>query len=167
MLVAVMGAKGGLGTTTVALHLARAAKAVALDLSDGQLAARLERKTWALDQLAYSGAAQRRRSAARAIKHRATVLFTPECRVAPDKVSSFIQSLSDRANIVMDAGIEPIHYLDELIDHAIILTTDTAVARFHQRLLETRYPNHTIIDSPIYRKEAKSIARHFVSTIFA
>ncbi|TET49280.1 MAG: hypothetical protein E3J64_09870 [Anaerolineales bacterium] len=166
MLVLVTGAKGGVGTTTMALHLARGEKVVALDLADGQLAARLERATWPLADAAILEGARRRQAVNNAVKRRVTLLWTPECAVAPDKAWSFVRAVADRGALIADGSVDPPTDVDDLVDVAVILSVDNPVGRYHQRRLADRYPGAIVVDSPASRREARAAARDVAARIF-
>ena len=77
--ILVVGAKGGVGTTTVAHELTRVGKTLAVDAADGALAARLGRATWNLTHEIYAATgAWRAKLIEQALKKRVTLLFTVE-----------------------------------------------------------------------------------------
>jgi hypothetical protein len=129
MLVLVVGAKGGLGTTSLAKHLVQAMEgAVGLDLADGQLAAQLERKTWSLAGLAFATGTQRQSAVDRIIKQRITLLWTPECGLAQNDVWSIVRAVADRTLVVADGGIEPLLEAADLADATVTVGADDPVA---------------------------------------
>lgn len=167
MLVLVIGAKGGVGTTTVALHLAREGNGVGLDLADGQLAARLERKTWSLARPTFATAAQRREAVDQVVKRRITLLWTPEVQLAGDTVWSFVGAVTDRIDVIADGGIEPVLEVDVLADVTVIVSTDDPVARYHEQRLKRRFPNASVVTlDNSKRGEAKQAARELAEQIF-
>jgi hypothetical protein len=142
MLLLLVGAKGGVGTTAMALELARGAQGIGLDLADGQLAARLGRRTWALVGLAFSTPGRRRVSVEWIIQRRATLLWTPECGLAAGRAWGIVRAVADRALVVADGGIEPPQGASEIADAVLVVTAgeDSAVVRYHVERLERRFP---------------------------
>ena len=151
MLILAIGAKGGLGTTSLvlALALARAGDAVGLDLSDGQLAARLGREARLLSRPAFASKAQRRRAVDEVVKRRLTLLWTPECLLKPDAAWGFVRAVADRAVVVADGGIEPPEGIAALADEIVIVSAGPdeesgaadPVVVWHERRLRNRFPD--------------------------
>ena len=167
MLVLVVGAKGGVGTTSVAEHLARAGKGIGLDLADGQLAARLERTTWALADTALAGAARRQRMVDQVVKRSVSLLWTPTCVLVEEDVWEFVRSITDRALIVADGGIEPPEDVVQLADVTVIVGAETDVAQFHTNRLKRRLPQAKVLtlDLSQSRNETKEAARELATQL--
>ena len=140
MIALVIGAKGGVGTTTVALELARRGSAVAVDLADGQFAARLERATWSLATLGFGTASQQREAVELIVKRGPALMWTPECHLAIEAVQAGLRAIGVRRPVVMDGGLEPQPGLAALADAVVIITADSDLARWHEQHLRQRYP---------------------------
>jgi len=170
MLVLVVGAKGGVGTTSVALHLARAGKGIGLDLGDGQLAARLERATWTLaDTALLVGAARRQQMVDQAVKRSVSLLWTPACVLVNDDVWEFIRSIVDRTLVVADGGIDPPEDVVQLADVTVIVSAGTEVAQFHTNRLKRRFPQAKVLtlDLGQSRNETREAARELAAQLLA
>lgn len=170
MLVLVMGAKGGVGTTSVAEHLARAGKGIGLDLADGQLAARLERPTWTLADAALRSA-QQQRIVDQAVKRKVSLLWTPVCAALPNvngAVWSFVNAVADRVTVVADGGIEPLDEISHLADVAVIVSAESDVAQFHTNRLKRRFPQAQVLtlDLNQSRAETRDAARELAAELF-
>ncbi len=168
MLALLMGAKGGVGTSSVARHLARETRGLGLDLADGQLAALLERKTWSLAGLAFAASAQRQNAVDRIVKRRITLLWTPECALAQDRAWATVRAVADRATVVVDGGIEPPEGIAELADVAVVVTTGGPVAQYHVERLKRRFPNAGVValDLAQSRHESRDAARELAAQLF-
>ena len=168
MLVLVVGAKGGVGTTSVALHLIRASKGIGLDLADGMLAGRLERTAWTLGRPVFATAGRKRKAVETVIQRRITLLWTPECLLAGDAVWDFVGAVADRAVVVVDGGLEPPEEIDRLVDVRIIVSTETDVAQWHARRLKERFPDAAvaIVDLAQSRSATKEAAQELAAQIF-
>jgi len=171
MLVLVMGAKGGVGTTSVALHLARAAQGIGLDLTtDGQLAARLERPTWTLVDVALRSA-QQQRMVDQAVKRAVSLLWTPVCALSniSDEAWDFVRAVADRVLVVADGGIEPVGEVGCLADVAIIVSAaGSDVAQFHTQRLGRQFPNARVLELDLSqsRTETRDAARELAAELF-
>lgn len=180
MLIYVIGVKGGVGTTSLAQHLARSLNGVGLDLADGQLAARLGRSALRLSRIAFARTARRRRAVDSVVGRRHTMLWSPECRLKPDETLDFIQAVADRTDVVADAGIEqpassmtngaPMDWGTQA-DVVIVVTgveTDddgnvtgkTPVVKYHERALTQRFPGAMV--TPYSREAAQEIAEQLL-----
>lgn len=145
MLILVVGAKGGLGTTSLAVELSKAGRGIALDLTqDRQLATRLERVTWPLSRPTFAGEGQRREALDTCLRRRVTLLWTPECALRSDDAWAFVSALADRTAVVADGGIEPPAEVDALAALTLVVTGDSPVAGWHTRRLKERYPNAVV-----------------------
>ena len=141
----VVGSKGGVGATQVALELARQSAAIGLDLADGQLAAQLSRASWVLGAELYQvGARQRAQFIETILKRRITLLWTPVCG-ALDATWAFVQAIDRRQPVVIDGGLEPPANLDPLVSAVLIVTQDNAIARWHEARLRVRFPRSEVI----------------------
>lgn len=166
MLTLVVGAKGGLGTTSLTLHLVRAARGVGLDLADGQLAARLDRAAWSLARPAFVTAAQRREAIEHVVKRRVTLLWTTECHLVEDEVWGFVRAVADRTAVVADGGIQPPEEVAGLADAVIVVSGDTDVAQYHERRLRERFPEAVVVMLPPTRRELRGAARELAQQVF-
>ncbi len=167
MLILIIGAKGGLGTTSLARHLAQVGNGVGLDLYDGQLAALLERKTWSLAGTARTTRQERQRAIDQIANRRITLLWTPECNLAPDDVWHTVQDVANRAVVVADCGIEPLEAVVDLADVVIIVSKDNPVAQHHEGRLQGRFPDAVIVtlDLAQSRHESRDAARELAAQL--
>ena len=140
----VIGAKGGVGTTRVARELVKASDAIALDLADGQLAARLERITWPLAWLAFVTPMQRRSMIETIVQRRYSLAWSPECGLKPAQAWAAVHEVAVRRPVIIDGGIEPPDEAAQQADAIIIVSADTDVARWHTRRLSAQYPQATV-----------------------
>jgi len=169
MLILVVGAKGGVGTTSLALHLARAGNAVGLDLADGQLAVLLERRTWTLDGLAFTTEGQRRKAIDEVVNRRLTLLWVPECALALEQTWGFVRAVADRCPVVADGGINPPSEIDPLADEVVIVSAeDNPVAQYHEQRLRRRFPDAIAIPLNLgkSRRVIKNTAEDLAGKIF-
>ncbi|MCP3957015.1 MAG: hypothetical protein GY719_04100 [bacterium] len=169
MLILLIGAKGGVGTTSLARCLARDGRGVGLDLSDGQLAARLERRTWSLAGLLFDGNA--RGAVDQIVKRRISLLWSPECKLDPDAVRGMVRAVADRSLVVADGGIEPVEEVAELADVVIVVTakgadedeasrTNSLVAQYHVHRLKRRFPEAVV--TPYSREVAQHLTEQLL-----
>lgn len=175
MFILVIGAKGGVGTTSLAVNLARETSGVGLDLADGQLAAQLERKAWALSGLAFSAGQQRQRAIDRIVKHRISLLWTPECNLAGDAAWKVARAVADRSTLVADGGIgeDPAPQASGIADVIVIVTVksedgkDNPVARHHEARLQEQYPTAAVIrlDLNQSRNATRNAARELAAKL--
>ena len=140
----VIGAKGGVGATRVARTLVKAGDAIALDLADGQLAARLERTTWPLAWLAFVTPKQRRSMIETIVQRRFSLVWSPECGLKPAQAWAAVREVAVRRPVIIDGGIEPPDEAAQQADAIIIVSADTDVARWHTRRLSVQYPQATV-----------------------
>jgi hypothetical protein len=168
MLVAVIGTKGGVGTTSLALHLAQAMNGVGLDAADGRLAALLERKTWTLAGVAFSVGRQRQGAVDRIVRHRITLLWTPECNLGVDGAWSVVQAVADRAPVVADGGIDPLPQIVELANAILVVgARDDPVSQYHEERLVQQFPGASVValDLARSRTETKDAARELAASL--
>ena len=148
MIVLVIGAKGGVGATTVALELARRGNAVAVDLADGQFVARLERPTWSLATLGFGSAGQQREATELIVKRSPALMWTPECRLSSEAVQAGLRAIGVRRPVVMDGGLESrsglVGAIAQMADTILIVTADSDLARWHEQRLRQQYPQAQI-----------------------
>ncbi len=144
-MIYVIGTKGGVGTTTVAVELARAGSAVAVDLADGQFAARVERTTWPLAALAFVVATTRRARIEEIVQRRHTLLWSAECALAPDNTWSIIYDIAHRRPVVIDGGLAPVAAVVRQAEQYVIVTADNDVARWHERQLLQQMPRALVV----------------------
>ncbi|HKZ86631.1 MAG TPA: hypothetical protein VJ793_23615 [Anaerolineae bacterium] len=145
-MILVIGAKGGVGTTSVAAALARAGDAIGADLADGGLAGRLERPTWALSQLAFALPAALHERVDDIVRRRATLLWTPDCALSTEKTVSVLRDIDNRCPIITDGGIELPPGVEQLAEAVVIVTADDDIARWHERRLLARFPGAIVIE---------------------
>lgn len=164
-IVLVVGAKGGVGTTSVAVELTKLFRAVGFDLADGQLAAYLERPAWLLSQIAFGTSMQRRGWLDQVLNKRATLMWAPECVLAKEPALAFVKDLSNRSIIVADGGIALPRESGEIMALAgtvvIVTTEDNSVAAWHVRRLQKQYPNATVISGS--KEAARELAAQLTS----
>ena len=159
-MILVVGAKGGVGTTQVAYELVRASQAVALDLADGQLAARLERTTWSLGWFVFVTATQRREMVETIVQRRGTLLWAAECNLRRESTWSTIRDIAHRRPVVIDGGIAPPEEAGQWSEQVVIVSTDHAVAHWHERQLQARYPRAGVVGG------TKEAARTLAARLF-
>lgn len=161
MLILLIGAKGGLGTTSLALNLVRGQKGIGLDLYDGQLAVRLDRQAWSLARPAFATTGRRREAIEQIVKHRHTLLWTPACRLAGEDTWQFVRGVADRALVVADGGIRPPEDAADVADVILIASADHPVARYHERRLQDCFPQASVVtmDLAKARHETRETAR--------
>lgn len=147
MLILVVGAKGGVGATSMALDLVRGGNAVGLDMAgDRQLAARLGRRTWTLARIVFAMPGQRRRAIDTVVDNRPVLLWTQECALKPDTTAEFVRAVADRDDVVVDGGMRPRREIAEIADWVIVVTDDDdTVARYHAQKLKKRYSGSLVV----------------------
>lgn len=155
MLIFLIGAKGGVGTTSLARRLAKRANAVAVDLADGQLAARLGRRTWRLSELVFtSGRSGQQMAVDSVVERTPTLLWVPQCSLKPNGAVDFIRAVADRTDVVVDGGIDvplsespqpPREAIANEADQVVIVTEDSKVAQYHERELRQRFPDAAVV----------------------
>ncbi len=158
MLILLIGAKGGLGTSTLAKHLVRALDGggVGLDLADGQLAALLDRKTWSLSGLAFTPSSGRQGVIDRIVEQRISLLWTPECALAGDAVWHVVRAVADRTTVVADGGIDPPPAVGPLAHVVAIVSADDPVAQYHEQQLKGRFPQAGVVTLDLDRSRGET-----------
>ena len=167
MLILVIGAKGGVGTTSLAWHLTRELKGVGLDAADGQLAAFLDRKTWTLAGLVFSGN-QHQNVVDRIMRQRISLLWSPECDLAGDKVWDIVQAIADRSTIIADGGIAPLPQIAERANAILIIGAwGNPVSVYHERKLKQQFPSASVVTLDLARSRTvtKDTARELAANL--
>ncbi len=141
MLILVVGVVGGAGATTLAEELLRHSTAVGLDAGDGQLAARRDRATYTLETLAFARR-DTQQVIDRIVQQRPTLLWTPACRLHPEKIWRIVQAVADRIAVVVDGGLTPPPAVWELaqVQLAVTRSAEDAVTRWHSAQLRQAHP---------------------------
>jgi hypothetical protein len=149
MFVLVLGAKGGVGTTTFAFHLAQAVKAVPLDAADGSLALQSGGYGQSLDlsRIVQWTDHLRTRQAEMVARRRRTLLWTPPCGVWSEMVWDFVREVADLAHVVVDGGLAPPEDLAEqgLVDLIFVISAEEEIARWHERRLKGLWPGARVL----------------------
>ena len=140
MLILIGGAKGGLGTTTLAQYLCRYAGAVPLDAADGRLAAETGAPVLDLSAVPQWTPDRRSRAAEHVIRTRQPLLWTPACRVWEAPVVAFAREVAAVAHVVADGGIAPPAALADLATLILIVSADDPVAHWHEQRLKAQWP---------------------------
>jgi hypothetical protein len=137
-MIIVVGTRGGIGTTQMAIKLIKNTPSIGLDAWDGQLAARLGRPAVTLFEAALSS---RQNHYLDLISERKmTILWTEECVAYPDSIRSFLREMNARIEIIADGGVDPPPLLEELAEAVIIVTKDgDDIAAYHEQRLKERY----------------------------
>jgi len=163
MLILVVGVVGGAGTTTLAHELIRQGKpTVGLDLSDGTLAARLDRRLYPLDAATFSRRGHRQ-VVEELVQRRYTLLWTPACRTQPSRVWSLVQAVSQRIDVVADGGLKPPSGVWDLapVQLAVNRETDDPVAHWHGARLRREHPDVRIVTGDL-KAAGKALARELL-----
>lgn len=140
MLILCVGAKGGLGTTTLAYQLARCAEAVPLDAADGRLAAEPGLPVLDLSTVPQWTARRRSHTLQQILQSRQPLLWTPSCTVWQALVTAFVRDLATLGHVVADGGLAPPPPLATLATLILIVSADTPVARWHEERLKRQWP---------------------------
>ena len=164
MIVLVIGAKGGVGTTRVALELAQCAPrdygrrtgAVSIDLADGQLAAQRGQTTWALMNLAFGTGAQIQSAREMIVQQSLTLLWSIDCNLVTEPLQNNVRAVGYRCLVVIDGGLEVPSGLEVVADEILIVSAEDEVARWHERRLQQRYPHARVLEGT--RAAAQAIA---------
>jgi hypothetical protein len=164
MIVLVIGVKGGVGTTRVALELAQGAPrdfgrrtgAVSVDLADGQFAAQRGQTTWALMNLAFGNGVQIQSALEMIVRQSLTLLWSIDCNLVTGPLQNNLRAVGNRSPVVMDGGLEVPGGLEVVADEILIVSAENEVARWHERRLCQRYPHARVIEGT--REAARSVA---------
>jgi hypothetical protein len=147
MLILVVGVVGGAGTTTLAHELIRQGKpTVGLDLSDGTLAARIDRRTYPIDSAAFSRRRQQQ-VIEDIVRQRYTLLWTSACRLRPQRVWALVSAVAQRIDIVADGGLQPPAGGWDLatVKLAVNRESDDPVAAWHEARLRQAHPDVRVV----------------------
>jgi len=149
MLILVVGAKGGIGTTTLAQHLCWQANAVPLDAADGALAFQMAgpgAPVLDLIRIVHWTADQRGRAVEQAVDTRQPLLWTPACTVWRAPVMAFVWDAAALGHVIADGGITPPPALVDVASLLLIVSADTPVAQWHERRLKQQWPKaHAVL----------------------
>jgi hypothetical protein len=143
MLLLVVGAKGGLGATTLVRLLCRQAEAVPLDAADGRLAVDLSTPGASVLDLADTPqwtVARHSQMADQVVRTRQPLLWSRACGVWPDQVATFVADVAALTVVVADGGIAPPPDLVKLASLVLIVSADDPVARWHEQRLKAQWP---------------------------
>ncbi len=149
MLILVVGAKGGLGTTTLAQHLCRQANAVPLDAADGTLALQMAGPGAPVLDLGFTAqwtASRRGRAVEQAVETRQPLLWMPVCTVWREPVMAFVWDAAALGHVVTDGGITPPPALVDIASLLLIVSADTPLAQWHERRLKQQWSQaHAVV----------------------
>jgi hypothetical protein len=149
MLILVVGAKGGIGTTTLAQHLCWQANAVPLDAADGALACQMAIPGTPVLDLGFTAqwtASRRGRVVEQAVEMRQPLLWTPACTVWRAPVMAFVWDAAALGHVIADGGITPPPALVDIASLVLIVSADTPVAQWHERRLKQQWPQaHAVV----------------------
>jgi hypothetical protein len=166
MIWLVVGAKGGVGTTTLAREMVRSGQVLAVDLADGELATQLDRPTWLLSRDLYNapvGGVWRNQLIEAALKRSITLLWRPDCGDT-DVQWTFLRDLANRRPLVIDGGLIPPAGIDMLVNQVVIVSQDNAVARWHEARLRARYPEAQVKEIGT-RQAAREVAAQLIQGV--
>jgi len=149
MLILVVGAKGGIGTTTLAQHLCWQANAVPLDAADGTLAFQMAGPSAPVLDLSLTAqwtASRRGRAVEQAVETRQPLLWMPVCTVWREPVMAFVWDAAALGHVVADGGTTPPPALVDTASLVLIVSADTPVAQWHERRLMQQWPQaHAVL----------------------
>jgi len=149
MLILVVGAKGGIGTTTLAQHLCWQANAVPLDAADGALACQMAgpgAPVLDLIRIVHWTADQRGRAVEQAVETRQPLLWSAACTVWRAPVMAFVWDAAALGHVIADGGITPPPALVDVASLLLIVSADTPVAQWHERRLKQQWPKaHAVL----------------------
>ena len=149
MLILVVGAKGGIGTTTLAQHLCWQANAVPLDAADGALACQMAgpgAPVLDLIRIVHWTADQRGQAVEQAVETRQPLLWSAACTVWRAPVMAFVWDAAALGHVIADGGITPPPALVDVASLLLIVSADTPVAQWHERRLKQQWPKaHAVL----------------------
>ncbi len=140
MLLLSIGAKGGLGTTTLAYQISQCAGALPLDAADGQLLRWVGGAGLDLSAVPQWTASRRSRAVEHLIRTRPALLWTPACNVWAAAVAAFVRDLAAVGHVSVDGGLAPPAPLVDLATVILIVSSDDPVARWHEQRLKQQWP---------------------------
>jgi hypothetical protein len=159
MLILVVGVVGGAGTTTLAHELIKQGKpTVGLDLSDGTLAARVDRRLYPLDTATFSR--RNPQSIVEAIvRQRHTLLWTLPCRLQPQRVWNLVSAVAQRIDVVADGGLQPPPGVWELatVQLAVNRAGNDPVAEWHAARVRQAHPQVRVVTGDL-KEAGKALA---------
>lgn len=149
MLVLVVGAKGGVGATTLAYELRQfAGIAVALDAGDGQfaaLSAGMQRPA-DLSTVAQLTVTARTREAEAAARRGQVYVWSLACAAFPGPLSAYTNQLKALGPVIVDGGLAPPEAVAVLADRIFIVSRDQdPVAAWHEQRLKQRWPQAQVV----------------------
>ncbi len=149
MLILVVGAKGGLGATTLAQYLCRQANAVPLDAADGTLALQMAgpgAPVLDLSRIVHWTAAQRGCAVEQAVESHQPLLWSAACTVWQAPVMAFVWDAAALGHVIADGGTTPPSALVDIAGLILIVSADTPVAQWHERRLKQQWPQaHAVV----------------------
>jgi hypothetical protein len=163
MLMLVVGVVGGAGATTLAHELIRHGRpTVGLDLADGTLSARVDRRLYPLQTAAFA-----RRDPQQVVedivRQRYTLLWTPACRAEPQRVWELIRAVSQRVDLVADGGLEPPPDVWALaaVQLAVNREGDDPAAAWHENRLRRAHPEIRVVTGDL-KAAGKALAEELL-----
>ncbi len=166
MLLLAVGAKGGLGTTTLARWLCRKTGAVPLDAADGRLASDLSMPGSSVLDLAdvpQWTALRRSQMVDRIVATRRPLVWTPACGVWPAQVGAFVEEMAAVAVVVADGGIAPPALLAGLATRTLIVSANDPLSRWHEQRLKAQWPEALAVVGDL-KAAAQAIAEETLGT---
>jgi len=149
MLILVVGAKGGLGATTLVQHLCRQANAVPLDAADGTLALQMAgpgAPVLDLIGIVQWTADQRGHAVEYAVETRQPLLWSAACTVWRAPVMAFVWDAAALGHVIADGGTTPPPALVDLASLVLIVSADNPVAQWHEHRLNQQWPQaHAVV----------------------
>jgi len=149
MLILVVGAKGGLGATTLVQHLCRQANAVPLDAADGTLALQMAgpgAPVLDLIGIVQWTADQRGHAVEYAVETRQPLLWSAACTVWRAPVMAFVWDAAALSHVIADGGTTPPPALVDLASLVLIVSADNPLAQWHERRLKQQWPQaHAVV----------------------
>ena len=149
MLILVVGAKGGLGATTLVQNLCRQANAVPLDAADGTLALQMagpSAPVFDLIRIVQWTADQRGHAVEQAVETRQPLLWSAACTVWRAPVMAFVWDVAALGHVIADGGTTPPPALVDLASLVLIVSADNPVAQWHERRLKQQWPQaHAVL----------------------
>ena len=149
MLILVVGAKGGLGATTLVQHLCRQANAIPLDAADGTLALQMAgpgAPVLDLIGIVQWTSDQRGHAVEYAVETRQPLLWSAACTVWRAPVMAFVWDTAALGHVIADGGTTPPPALVDLASLVLIVSADNPVAQWHEQRLKQQWPQaHAVV----------------------